>query len=339
MGSCNTMFSKDKQTEVEMPNYEQIQVIIGSYTKGLKTRLKQVMAQSNLCGYVQKTTYKAVDEIHDTPIHTQVIAGGKKEDLEHFSDLVKGIVEESIDIEIKAHPLPQFTEEEKNHIVIMKTADNISNRKSSDAGDDNDENEGILGTALLVTNQVKNRAKQVLNVVSDIPVLSEYTNDLMEKWSVLVREQPKELICAKSLFHPFSVYSFAFYPEDGPSVMKACLEWKLQIPYNSIELYTTSGIPLKDSFTLTKEKQCIFVDIRVTKRFFDKEARLKNDIMKITKEPFVYHNMALHEMTLDYMVSTFKGMNELLAQDIIKNDLKVSGSTAIKILAIAKTHR
>eukprot|EP00826_Nyctotherus_ovalis_P049867 TRINITY_DN6056_c0_g1_i14.p1 TRINITY_DN6056_c0_g1~~TRINITY_DN6056_c0_g1_i14.p1 ORF type:complete len:273 (-),score=76.43 TRINITY_DN6056_c0_g1_i14:159-914(-) len=232
-----------------------------------------------------------------------------------------------------------YKRQEKKRVVVEKTDARIANRKASDAGDDNDANSGILGTAVLVTNQMKNRAKQVLNVVSDIPLLSEYTNDLKEKWSLLVKEQPKELICAKSLFHPFSVYSFAFYPDDGPSVMKACLEWKLQIPYDSIELYTTSGVPLNDSFTLTKEKQCIFVDARITKKFFDREAKLKSDMMKITKEPFVYHNMALHEMTLDYMVSTFKNMNEMLAQEIIRDDLKVSGNTAVKILAIAKGHR
>jgi hypothetical protein len=44
-------------------------------------------------------------------------------------------------------------------------------------------------------------------------------------------------------------------------------------------------------------------------------------------------------MTLKYLVSTFRGMNELLAQEVIKEDFKVSGSIAIKILAIAKGHR
>jgi hypothetical protein len=110
----------------------------------------------------------------------------------------------------------------------------------------------------------------------------------------MVKEQPKELICAKSLFHPFSVYSLAFHLEDGPGVMKACLEWKLGIPYDSIELYTMSGVPLRDSFTLEKEKQCIFVDTRVTKKFFEKQTRLKNDMMKITKEPLfitIWHYM------------------------------------------------
>eukprot|EP00826_Nyctotherus_ovalis_P049868 TRINITY_DN6056_c0_g1_i6.p1 TRINITY_DN6056_c0_g1~~TRINITY_DN6056_c0_g1_i6.p1 ORF type:complete len:340 (+),score=95.24 TRINITY_DN6056_c0_g1_i6:207-1226(+) len=339
MGTCKSMFTKDSKDEVKLPDYEQIEVVIGSYTKGLKTRLKDVMLQSGLGGYIRKTIYNLVDEVHDTPVHTQVIAGGKRGDLESFSLIIKEVVEESIDLDIRPHSLPEFSEEEKKRVVVEKTDARIANRKASDAGDDNDANSGILGTAVLVTNQMKNRAKQVLNVVSDIPLLSEYTNDLKEKWSLLVKEQPKELICAKSLFHPFSVYSFAFYPDDGPSVMKACLEWKLQIPYDSIELYTTSGVPLNDSFTLTKEKQCIFVDARITKKFFDREAKLKSDMMKITKEPFVYHNMALHEMTLDYMVSTFKNMNEMLAQEIIRDDLKVSGNTAVKILAIAKGHR
>jgi len=339
MGTCKSMFARSKQTEVQLPDYEQIQIIIGSYTKGLKTRIKQAMIQSNLGGLIEKTVYKQVDEVHDTPIHTQVIAGGAKGDLEDFSNMIKEVVEESIDLEIRPYPSPKLLEEEKKHVVIVRTDTRITNRKSSDAGDDNDMNDGILGTAVLVTNQMKNRAKQVLNIVSDIPVLSEYTSDLKEKWSLMVKEQPKELICARSLFHPLSVYSFSFYPEDGPGVMKTCLEWKLRIPYDSIELYTMSGIPLKDSFTLTKEKQCIFVDTRVTTKFFEKETKLKNNMIKITKEPFVYHNMALHGMTLEYLVSTFKSMNEVLAQEIIKDDLKVSGNTAIKILAIAKRHR
>lgn len=330
------MFTRDKQEEVQLPDYEQIQVIISSYTKGLKTRLREVMIQSSLGGYIQKTVYNFVDEIHDTPIHTQLIAAGKRGSLDHFTGLIKEVVEESVDIDIKPYSSPELSEEEKKTVVIKKTDVHIANRKSSDAGDDNDANEGILGTAVLVTNQMKNRAKQVLNVVSDIPLLSEYTKDLNEKWSLLVKEQPKELICAKSLFHPFSVYSFAFYPEDGPGVMKACLEWKLQIPYDSIELYTVSGVPLTDAFTLTKEKQCIFVDARITAKFFEKEAHLKNELMKVTKEPFVYHNMALHEMTYDNMKGTFRDMNDALAQDIIKNDLSVSGSIAVKILAIAK---
>jgi len=336
MGVCKSMFGNNKSSEFKLSDYTQKQITIGSYTKGLKARIKEVMIQTNLGGFIRKTVYNVVDEVHDTPIHTQVIAVGKNYDLELFEVILKEVVEKSVETESKPYPSPELSEEERKHVVIMKTHPNITNRKGSDVGDDSNSNEGILGTAVLMTNQVKNKAKQVLNVMADIPVLSEYTSNLNEKWSLLVKEQPKELICAKSLFHPFSVYSFSFYPEDGPSVMKVCLEWKLQIPYDSIELYTTLGIPLTDAFTLAKEKQCIFVDTRVTTKFFEKEARLKEKMMKITKEPFVYHNMALHEMSLDNMKSTFKNMNEALAQDIIKNDLKVSGSIAIKILAIAK---
>eukprot|EP00826_Nyctotherus_ovalis_P033831 TRINITY_DN2759_c0_g1_i5.p1 TRINITY_DN2759_c0_g1~~TRINITY_DN2759_c0_g1_i5.p1 ORF type:complete len:339 (+),score=80.17 TRINITY_DN2759_c0_g1_i5:246-1262(+) len=338
MGTCSTC-GKAKHDEYQLPDYHEILITIGSYTKGLKTRIREVMTQSDLTGVIHKTIHSCVEEDHVTPIHTRVIAGGKRSDLDNFSETVKEIVDESIHIRVKPLPSPELTEEEKKTVTIIKTDSRIENRKSSDAGIVDETSEGLLETAMLVKNQMKTRAKQVLNVVSDIPLLSEYTNDLREKWSLLVKEQPREFISAKSLFHPFSVYNFAFYPEDGPNVMKICLEWKLHIPFDAIELYTMAGIPLIDSFTLIQEKQCIFVDTRVTKKFFTKETRLKKDLMKITKEPFVYHSMALHEMTFDYMMSTFKTMYDVRAQNILKKDLKVSDITAVKILALVKGHR
>jgi uncharacterized Fe-S cluster-containing radical SAM superfamily enzyme len=77
---------------------------------------------------------KEVDEVYDTPIHAQAIAGGTKGDLEHFSDIIKDVVEESIDVDIKPYTSYELKEEERKHVVIVKTDAGICNRKSSEQG-------------------------------------------------------------------------------------------------------------------------------------------------------------------------------------------------------------
>eukprot|EP00826_Nyctotherus_ovalis_P045738 TRINITY_DN5090_c0_g1_i4.p1 TRINITY_DN5090_c0_g1~~TRINITY_DN5090_c0_g1_i4.p1 ORF type:complete len:343 (-),score=110.55 TRINITY_DN5090_c0_g1_i4:192-1220(-) len=339
MGSsahCCSRNLTDKEAELKLVSYRQVKILISSYTPGLKTRLKEVMNQNGVGGFIRKTVYTTPDDLRSTPVHTEVIAGGTDAAVNEFSEIAREIVEESVDFDVKAPPMPELSEEEKKKVVIMKTDERIFNRKSSDGGDDVSGNENLLEQAVLVTNKMKNRAKQVLNVVSGIPILSEYTSELKEQWSLLIPETPKELISAKSLFHPFTVCSFTMYLTDELSVLKICIEWKLKIPYDSIELFTLSGIPMTDTNTLMKDKQCIFADKRVTKRFFDMEQELKTEMERITKEPFVYHKMAMHEMTMKYLTSTFGSMKEKMAQEIIQGDLGVSGVAALKIVEFIK---
>ena len=158
----------------------------------------------------------------------------------------------------------------------------------------------------------------------------------MEKWSLTVKELPRELISTRSLFHPFSTYTFSLYNDDSLGVMKSCIEWKLRIPFDYVELYTTAGVPLTDACTLMREKECIFVDARVTNKFFETEYNLKNEIEEISKEPLILHKMALHGMNMAYLKGTFKDMDEILAQKILKEDLSVSGTIASKILMLIK---
>jgi len=335
MGSASQLCAKkggSKEEELKLSEYHQKKIVIGSYTLDLKKKLKEVMVQHGLGGYITKTVYKTPDNIHSTPIHTELIVGGKFSDVNDFIDIAKEVVEEGIDFEATAPPMLELTEEEKKKVVIRRTDDRIFHRKSSDVGDDQGDDEDLLKQAVLVTHKVKNTAKQVLKVVSGIPVLSTYTSDIKKQFSVLVPEKPKELISAKSLFHPFSVCSFTMYKTDKLSVLKVCIEWKLGIPYDCVDLFTLSGVPMTDTYTLMKDKQCIFADKRVTRRFFETEQELKRVIQEITQEPFVYHKMALHGMSMQYLTKTFGGMKEKMAQEIIQGDLGISGVAALKIV-------
>eukprot|EP00826_Nyctotherus_ovalis_P053944 TRINITY_DN703_c0_g6_i5.p1 TRINITY_DN703_c0_g6~~TRINITY_DN703_c0_g6_i5.p1 ORF type:complete len:371 (-),score=95.25 TRINITY_DN703_c0_g6_i5:45-1157(-) len=325
-----------KEEEIKLSTYKQIKVQIGSYTIGLKTRLKELMAQCGVGGVIRKTVHVTPDSIHSTPVYTEVVAGGTEAAVAEFVEIVKEVVEDDIDFEVKSPPMPDLSEESKKKAIIQKTSARIYNRKGSDVGDDEAGDDNFLGQAVLVTNKMKNRAKQVLNVVSGIPILSEYTSELKEQWSLLVKEMPKELISARSLFQPYSICSFTMYRTDELSILKVCIEWKLGIPYDSIELFTSSGVPMTDTYTLLKEKQCVFADARMTRRFFEKEGKLKEEMKSITEEPLVYHNMALHGMTTEYMKRTFGGMKEKMAQEIIQGDLGVSGVIALKIIELIK---
>ena len=333
MGLCASSDSRTN-SDNDIAAYTEINITIGSYTKGLKTKIREVMAQSGIVGSIKKTVYEDSDDIHDTPIHTEVIAGGSEDQLAEFSELIREVVEPTIDFEITPSQESVFFQSEKRYPIIEKTDKNIASRKGSDVGDDNESDEGIYSTAVKVTGRMKNKAKKVLSIVSEIPVISEYTTHLRANWSLLIREQPKNLISAKSLFHPYSVYSFSLYQDDTPSVLKACLKWKLRIPEDSIELFTMSGVPLIDSYTLVKEKQCIYVDKRVTDKFFEHEEELKANRMKITQEPYVYHRMALNGLNLGYMKKMYKNMDKKLAQEILKGDLMISGTVAMKILEV-----
>jgi hypothetical protein len=339
MGSGSHICAKgggNKEEELKLSSYCQKKIVIGSYTRGLKTRLKEVMSQNSVGGYITKTVYTTPDDMHSTPIHTEVVVGGTFSNVEEFAELAKEVVEENIDFEVTAPPMLELSEEEKKKVVIRKTDDRIFNRKTSDAGEDNSGNENLLDQAVLVTNlvtnKVRNRAKQVFKVVSGIPILSQYTNDINEQFSVLVTEMPKELISAKSLFHPFSVCSFTMYKTDELSVLKICIEWKLGIPYDSLDLFTLSGVPMTDTYTLMKDKQCVFADKRVTRRFFATEQELKSVMQKIIQEPFVYHKIALHGMSMQYLIKTFGGIKEKMAQEIIQGDLGISGVAALKLV-------
>lgn len=326
----------DREAELKLSQYRQIKIMISSYTIGIKTKLKEVMAQSGVGGYIVKTVSTSPNDAHSTPVHTEVVAGGTNAAINEFTETAKEIVEDNIDFEVYAPPMPELSEQDKKRVIIKRTDERLFNRKASDAGDDDSGNENLLEQAVLVTNKVKNKAKQVLNVVSGIPILSEYTSELKEQWSLLIPEMPKELISAKSLFHPFTVCSFTMYRTDELTVLKVCIEWKLGIPYDSIELFTLSGVPMSDTYTLLKDLQCVFADNRITKRFFDMERGLKTEMLKITKEPFVYHKMALHGMTMQYLVKTFGSMKDKMAQEIIQGDLGVSGVVALKIVELIK---
>ena len=144
---------------------------------------------------------------------------------------------------------------------------------------------------------------------------------------------------ATSLFHHYDVFSFPLYWNDGPAILKACLEWKLSIPYDLLELYTTNGIPLSDVDTLQKEKQCIYVDTRVTQEFFSgkHEKELRKQLEPICSEPFVLHQMALHQMTVASLKATLLPMSEEMALALLKEDLHVSAIVAVRILTLIKS--
>lgn len=333
---CCNRSTPVKEEELKLSTYKQIKVQIGSYTLGLKTRLKELMAQCGVGGVIRKTVHVTPDGVRSTPVYTEVIAGGTEAAVAEFAEISREAVEDDVDFEVKSPPMPDLNEEARKKVVIQKTSARIYNRKSSDAGDDEAGDDNLLEQAVLVTNKMKNKAKQVLNVVSGIPILSEYTSELKEQWSLLVKEMPKELVSTRSLFQPFSICSFTMYRTDELSVLKICIEWKLGIPYDSIELFTSGGVPMTDTYTLLKEKQCVFADTRVTRRFFEKEEKLKEEIKNITEEPLVYHNMALHGMTTAYLKKTFGTMKQKMAQEIIQGDLGVSGVTALKIIELIK---
>ena len=335
--NCCSRDSIGKEEELKLSSYTQIKMSIGSYTIGLKTRLKELMIQNNLGGYIKKTIYSTTTKSNlSTPIHTEIIAGGTDSAINDFKEMIKEVVEENIDHETNPYNDKELSEEDRKKVIIHKTDTRISNRKASDAGDNDEGDDGLLDKAMLMTKIMKSRAKQVLKIVSGIPVLSQYTTGIDEQFSILVREMPKEIISAKSLFHPYSVSSFSMYQTDEVSLLKVCIEWKTGIPYSSIELFTMTGIPLIDTFTLMKDMQCIFADCRITNKFFESERELKTKMLQITKEPFVYHKMALHGMTMKYLTDTFGLMKDKMAQEIIQGDLGVSGVIALKIVQLIK---
>ena len=273
---CGCCSSHNSVPEQELRDYKQVKIQIDSYTKGLKSQLKELMMQSGIGGYIQKKAYEGDEGInHISPIHTEIITGGPINSIDEFTDLIPEVVEESVNYEILPYPNPELTERGKLVAVIVKTEPKIINRKNSDEGDDT-EADGALDTALLIANQMKNRAKKVLSILSSIPIISDYTGDLNEQFAMFVEEMPRELISAKSLFKPPTILTFSMYRDDDPNLLKASLEARLGIPFGAIELYTCSGILLTDLYTLLKNKECIFVDARITRVFFEVEQDRKS---------------------------------------------------------------
>lgn len=318
--------------------YSELTAVIESYTKGLKTRLRDSMDQNSLGGTVTKTILEPGKDValQDNPIYTEVIAIGKVADVATFRDLIDDIVEKSVTIDKKVKDIVQ--PEEKKVALIMPTSERLLTRRGSDAGDDPEERKGA-SAAKKAQAQAADKTRAMLSAMSNIPVLADYAGNLEEKWSIKVKEEPRELITATSLFHPFGVYSFPLYSDDGPGVLMSCLEWRLGIPYDALELFTMNGIPLNDVDTLQKEKQCIYVDNRITLNFFSspQEKVLIKQIEAISSEPFILHKMALHKMTVASLKDTLLTMSEELAISVLKDDLNVSNIVAVRILGLIKS--
>lgn len=308
----------------------QFKISIGSYTQGLKTQLKELMIQTGISGTLKKTLYTIYT--HSTPIHTELLITGSESNIDEFIVKAKQVVEDNVSFEVAVTELNIH----EGKVIIQKTDERISNRRGSDIGDECATESTLFDDAMVVTNKAKDKGKQVLNFAANLPIISNYTGGLKDKDSLLIKEMPREMITVKSLFHPYSVCSFSMYHTDEISVLKVCIEWRLGIPYDSIELFSTTGEPMKDIYTLLKDKLCIFTDNRITYKFFEKEKDLRAEIEKIVEEPLVYHRIASHGMTMDYLIETFSSMNDKMALDIIQGDLSISGIAALKILQLIK---
>ena len=335
MGACNSNPNTIPESELVLASYRQIRLQIFSYTRGLKTRIKEVMMQSNVGGTIKKTVLNKVDNIHSNPIHTEVIIGASENTLPGFLELAKEIFEKSVDYKLIPYPIPELDKEARNNVVIEKTNPKLVNRKSSDAGDFGNEDD-ILANTALITNRLKNQAKLLVNVASSIPFLSAYTSDLKDEMCLLINEMPRVSISTRSLFHPYVMCTFCLYEGDELSQFKVCIEWKYNIPFDFIELFTMTGERLNDVYTLMQDKECIFVDARITKKFFEKESVLKAAMSKITEEPFVYHKMVHNKMTMNYLIKTFLSIEEKMALTTIMKDLDVTGVIAAQIIKMIK---
>ena len=120
---------KGNDQELVIKDYRQTKILIASYTKGLKTQLKEVMTQSNVGGSVTKRLYEDRTESYSTPIHTEVICGGTESAVNEFKDLVKEVVEEGVDFDFVDFPEPEMSEKEKAKPVIKPPDKIIINRK------------------------------------------------------------------------------------------------------------------------------------------------------------------------------------------------------------------
>ena len=317
----------------------EIKVTIQSYMKGLKSRLRDSMEQYNLVGTVQKTVLEAGEGIKDNsnPIYTLINARGKTFDVSSFSGVIDDIVDDGVDVDRDIKDIVPPSEDPTNMALVLESPELLMVRKSSDGGD-NPEERKVASVAAKAKGQIADKARAMMATLSKVPGLSDYTDGMEEKWSIKIKEAPKELVTATSLFHPFGTYSFPLYPDDGPSILIACLQWRLKIPSDSLELYTLNGVPLNDVDTLQKEKQAIYVDSRVTASFFaaETERPLLKLIEAISSEPFMLHKMALHKMTVEWLKQTLLPMSEEMAIGILKEDLNVSSVIAIRLLTMIK---
>ena len=340
MGICTGTFLS-KATNIDLSRkYVQLTAIIASYTKGLKDRLKETMIEGGMIGTIKKTILPVEknEEHQGNPIYTEIVAIGPEGDIDEFTEQIKQIVDKEIETEIKTTEVAAPAADAKRKIEVMKTEAKIANRRPSDAGSEHVYENNMADAASKAANDVKGKAKKMLAAVANIPILSEYTGDLEGKWSIKIAETPRILISAVALFHPFAVYSFPLYKDDGPNVLKSCLEWKTGIPSQCMELFTKSGLPITDPDTLIKEANCFFVDIRVTAAFFNgpKEKELKAQMERFTKEPFTFHKMSLHNLTVDNLSNIFNGMEEKRAQSILQEELSISGIIAAQLLSLIK---
>ena len=294
------------------------------------------MEEYGLVGTVKKTILEPGKDLHNqsNPIYTLVVARGKAFDIGSFSEVIDDIVDKGVDVDKKIVDILPRKEVEAGE----KEADVLATRKGSDAGDDPEERKGA-SLATKAKGQAADKARQVLSTLSKIPGLSEYASGIEEKWSIKVQEAPRELITATSLFHPYNVVSFPLYADDGPLLLMACIQWRLKIPLDSLELYTMEGVPMDDVDTLQKEKQCLFVDSRVTANFFtpETEKRLLRKIEAVNSEPFMLHLMALHRMNIIWLQHTLLPMGEELAIRVLKDDLHIPTVVALRLLALVKS--
>lgn len=320
--------------------FSKLEATIQSHTRGLKTQIKESMDERELYGTIKKVSIEpGVDtDTRPVPIQTEIVAQGDADDVADFAELLKEIVEEDIEVETKITAIEQLVPKEEQKIIMEQTSEKIATRKGSDAGEESGESDPEADMVKKAKAQMREKAKQMISAVSNIPFLAEYADQVIGKWSLKTAEEPKELITATSLSHPVIVFSFPFYPGDGPSVLKTCIEWKLKIPFDDIELFTVLGNPLTDIDTLQNEKNCWFVDKRITERFFSSgdDAKLKNLVEKITTDAIVLHKMALNGMNAKFFKEILETINEQTAVRLIKEDLDISGIIALRIISLVK---
>ena len=343
MGACseNFTFLQSAGTELTISNtYSKCAISLESYTKGLKSRLKQMMEERGLDGTIRKLIYPPGEDkaIGGNPIFTEVIAYGKTTNVNSMETDVKEMMAANVEISSKIEEIKEPSKDDKdnNKIIIEKVRDKISSRRLSDGGEEMLKEVGITDVANIAKNNVKQKAKKMFEMMSNIPVLSAYTSDIQEKWANKMDEVTRVQVSAMSLFHPLVVYSFPLYIDDAPNILRSCIEWKTGIPFESIELYTEEGMPLVDAETLQKTQAAIYVDTRVTDNFFTnpKAKQLRTKIEKMIKDPFVYHKMALYNITEEDLAKLFKKMSHDNAMNILKVDLSVSSINAARFLSL-----
>lgn len=347
MGACaNSSFFSNMELNLggdTKEGFAELDAFIQSYTPGLKTQLRDLMAERDIFGQVVKNILPPGKDVNDknNPIQTLIHCKGAEGDIKDFAETIKEVVDENVVNTTKITEIQELGPPETLKTIIEPTVEKIKNRRGSDAGDDPKEESKEINVVAKTKAKMREKAKVLINTISNIPFLAEYADQVKEKWSLRIEEQPKEVFTITSLFPPAGTYSFPLYKTDGPWVLKACLEWKTGIPFEAVELYTTKGIPLTDPDTLQKEKKCIYVDTRVTQEFFKnhEEAQFKKKLDEIIDEPFVLHKMALHKMTVESLKTDLLKKDDEMAIGLLKEDLCISGVIALKILKIIRANK